>query len=512
MLVRPLATTLILPSVLLIPSVAAGQPRMIWENTISVTSELVEGGKDMAVDDEGNTVVAGDLAVEQDFFVLKFDPSGDLLWEVIIGGSALDNASDLAVDDAGDIYIVGRSISDDFPAVNAYQATKSGPSDAFLMKLDGDDGSILFSTYFGGTRAEWAHGIAIGADGRITIVGDTDSINLETVNPIQGNLTLLECFCQDFFVTQFSPAADEVLFSTYLGGTFDEYSQDVSVDSSGNIYVAGRTRSEDFPTQNAVQPSHAGDEFDCVVAKIAADYTLSYSTYLGGEDRDLVGGIASDDAGAAYVTGSTRSILFPTTPGAFQEQFVGGINACGGGAYIPVFNCDDMYVTKLAPDGSYAYSTIIGGHSIDQLQNIVVDADGRAYVIGYTYSNDFPMGAPGGEYTAVRLNAAGSALDFFISHDCPNVNTGGAIALQGSNVFIAAKSGTINGNFVTYDTYVAKFSVEESHVDINGDGVVDVVDLLMMLSSWGPCPEPPDACAADCNGDRSASMFVQGPH
>jgi outer membrane protein assembly factor BamB len=240
-----------LPSVLLIPTIAMGQPQMVWENTISVTSELIEGGRDMVVDDEGNAIVLGGLAVEQDFFVLKFDPSGDLLWDMIIGGSALDNASDLEVDGAGDIYIAGRSLSDDFPAVNAYQATKSGPSDAFLMKLDGDDGSILFSTYFGGTRAEWAHGIALGADGRITIVGDTDSINLETVNPIQEDLTLLECFCQDFFVTQFSPAADEVLFSTYLGGTFDEYSKDVSVDASGNIYVAGRTRSEDFPTQNA---------------------------------------------------------------------------------------------------------------------------------------------------------------------------------------------------------------------------------------------------------------------
>jgi hypothetical protein len=233
---------------------------------------------------------------------------------------------------------------------------------------------------------------------------------------------------------------------------------------------------------------------------------LSYSTYLGGEDRELVGGVDSDDTGAAYVTGSTRSVSFPTTPGAFQEQFIGGINACGGGAYIPVFNCDDMYVTKLAADGSYAYSTIIGGHSIDEPRNIVVDAAGRAHVIGYTYSTDFPMDAPP-EYVAVRLNASGSDLDFFISHECPNVNSGGAIAVQGSSVFIAAKSGTINNNFVTYDTYVAKFSGQELHVDINGDGVVDVVDFLILLASWGPCPEPPDSCAADCNGDGEVNVI-----
>jgi hypothetical protein len=212
-----------------------------------------------------------------------------------------------------------------------------------------------------------------------------------------------------------------------------------------------------------------------------------------------------NDTGAAYVTGSTRSISFPTTPGAFQEQFIGGINACE----VPFgadYNCDDMYVTKLAPDGSYAYSTIIGGHSIDEPRNIAVDAAGRAHVIGYTYSNDFPIDAPPGEYVALRLNANGSDLDFLISHDCPNVNSGGAIAVQGSSVFIAAKSGTINGNFVTYDTYVAKFSGQELNVDINGDGVVDVVDFLILLASWGPCPEPPDSCNADCNGDGEVNV------
>jgi hypothetical protein len=498
MTARTLATTLIPASVLLLPSLAVGQPEMVWDSTISVTSELIEGGRDMVVDDVGNAIVLGDLAVEQDFFVLKLDSSGEVLWEVIIGGSSLDNASDLEVDGEGDIYIAGRTLSADFPAVNAYQATKSGPSDAFLMKLNGDDGGILLSTYFGGTRAEWAQGIALGADGRVTIVGDTDSINLETVNPIQAQLTLNECFCNDFFVTQFSPAIDEVLFSSYLGGTFDDYSRDVSVDASGNIYVAGRTSSEDFPTLNAVQPSAGGGEYDAVVAKIASDYTLSYSTYLGGEDRELVGGIASDDTGAAYVTGSTRSVSFPTTPGALQEQFVGGINDCGGGGFIPRFNCDDMYVTKLAPDGAWAYSTFLGGHDIDEPRNVVVDDAGRAYVVGYTYSSDFPMDAPGGEYVAMRLNAGGSDLDFVISHDSPNVNSGGAVAVQGSDVFIAAKSGTINGNFVTYDTYVARFSVALQG-DVNEDGAVDALDFLMIVASWGACPAPPDSCAADCD-------------
>jgi hypothetical protein len=496
MTLRSLRTILTFGAGVLCPLTALAQPVLDWESTLSVTSELIEGGTDMAVDDDGNTIVVGYLAVEQDFFVLKFDPEGNLLWEQIIGGSGLDSASGVAVDGAGDVYLAGRSLSEDFPTVNAYQPTKSGPSDAILMKLDGEDGSTVFSTYFGGTRAEWATGLALGPDGAITITGQTDSINLETVNAIQDTLTLIECFCDDAFVTQFSPNADEVLFSSYLGGTFDDTAGDVAVDTAGNIYVAGRTKSDDFPTENAVQPTRGGGEYDAFVVGIAADYTLTYSTFLGGEDRELVDGMDVDDTGAVYVTGSTRSVSFPTTPGALQEQFVGGINECGGGPFIPAFNCDDMYVTKLAADGSYAYSTYIGGHNIDQSRNIAIDADGRAHAVGYTYSDDFPMGGQG-EYVAVRLNAGGSDLDFLISHDCPNVNSGGAIAVRGSSVFIAAKSGTISGNQVTYDTYVAKFSSATSNCGMNGDDVVDAADLGMLLGSWGPC----DGCTADMNGD-----------
>jgi hypothetical protein len=504
MLFRSLGTILGFSTGLLLPLTALGQPTPDWETTVSVTSETNEGGDDMVVDAAGNTIVMGYLAVEQDFFVLKFDPLGGLLWSRTIAGSSMDNPGGLVVDDAGDVYIAGRTLSADFPTLLAYQDTLNGPSDAFVMKLDGDDGSVLFSTFFGGSRAEWAYGIALGDDGTITIAGSTDSINLETVDPIQSGLTLIDCFCDDAFVTQFSPQVDQVLFSTYLGGTYDDIANEVGVDAEGNIYFAGRTKSDDFPTHNAVQANRGGGEFDAFVARIAADRTLSYSTFLGGEDWELVQGMAIDDAGAAYVTGSTRSVLFPTTPGAFEETFVGGVSACEV-PFGPDRNCYDMFVTKLNADGSYGYSTFIGGHHDDEPRNLVVDPAGRAYVIGYTYSVDFPLAAPFGTVVALRLNADGSDLDYLISHDTPGPNQGAAVAVLGDDLYITSTVG------LPYDTYVAQFSDGGASGDLDGDGDVDLTDFAKFSQCFAgadnpPAPTCPRGANADLDGDGDVDL------
>jgi hypothetical protein len=170
----------------------------------------------------------------------------------------------------------------------------------------------------------------------------------------------------------------------------------------------------------------------------------------------------ADDQGNVTLAGSTQSILFPTTHGAFQETFVGGINACEvpfGGDH----NCYDMFVTRLTPDGLYDYSTFIGGYQVDEPRGVAMDDLGRAYVVGYTWSTDFPQEAPPGEVIALRLNAAGSELELLASHDNPNSNGGSAIAVHGNTFFMATKSGTIvNGNQVLYDTYIAKYNLGES--------------------------------------------------
>ena len=129
----------------------------------------------------------------------------------------------------------------------------------------------------------------------------------------------------DAFVTKLNPTGTALVYSTYLGGTGNDYGYGIAVDTAGNAYVTGYTASTDFPTTpGAFQTTYGGGNDDAFVTKLNPTGTaLVYSTYLGGTDSDIGNGIAVDTAGNAYVTGYTASTDFPTTPGAFQTTFGG---------------------------------------------------------------------------------------------------------------------------------------------------------------------------------------------
>ena len=190
-------------------------------------------------------------------------------------------------------------------------------------------------------------------------------------------------------------------YSTYLGGSDSDVPGAIAVDASGNAYVTGVTYSTDFPTASPVQ-SFAGSP-DVFVTKLRADGSaLVYSTFLGGNDEDVGLSIALDSADNAYVSGSTRSNDFPTTPGAFQRTHAGN---------------EDAFVFKLNAAGSgLVYSTYLGGSNTDKGSGIAVDSAGNAYIGGYTLSPDFPTTAGSfqpafaGQASAfvAKVNAAGS--------------------------------------------------------------------------------------------------------
>jgi hypothetical protein len=195
---------------------------------------------------------------------------------------------------------------------------------------------------------------------------------------------------------------DPLIYSTYLGGSGDDYGSAIAVDNSGSAYVTGWTQSTNFPTMNPLQPAGAG--LYAFVAKLnPAGSALVYSTYLGG-GADEGGGIAVDNSGNAYVTGLTESTNFPTV-NPLQQSF-GGVS--------------DAFVAKLNATGSaLVYSTYLGGSGIDNGTGIAVDSSHSAYVTGYTFSADFPTMNPlqptpgGGGYGdafVAKLNPAGSAL------------------------------------------------------------------------------------------------------
>jgi hypothetical protein len=192
---------------------------------------------------------------------------------------------------------------------------------------------------------------------------------------------------------------DPVLsYSTYLGGASDDTAQAIAVDNSGSAYLAGSTFSSDFPLANAFQSTRRGYG-DVFVTKIDPNGgALVYSTYLGGNEYDAAHGIAIDNSGSAYVTGTTSSTDFPVTD-AFQPAFRGGTSY-----YYPT----DAFVAKLTPDGSaLVYSTYLGGGGDDAGAGIAVDGSGSASVAGRTNSIDFPLARP--------LQPGRAGLNFYIT-------------------------------------------------------------------------------------------------
>ena len=378
--------------------------------------------------------------VEYDFLVSAHaDPE-----RIALGFSGADS---LEIDSSGDLVarLPGGTVRWHRPF--AYQDTPAGRREIaarFVMKKRQQvgfeiaaydvgrpliiDPQLVYSTYLGGGGSDYIGGIAVDGSGNVYVVGDTTSLNFPTHTPYQSASAGL----RDVFVTKLDPSGSSLVYSTYLGGSSNEFAGGITLDSSGNAYLTGQTESQNFPLKNAVQGANNGFS-DAFVAKLGPFGTnLVYSTYLGGNGDDGGNAIAADNGGNAYVTGFTYSrgvgsSPFPTTHGAFQADNGGGI---GGGS--------DAFVTKFDTSGSLVYSTFLGGHSSEAGNGIALDSSGNACVAGVvedtTYippalpSSDFPIlnafqpnfnpgiidpfaaGTTDGFVT--KLNATGTALIF----------------------------------------------------------------------------------------------------
>ena len=219
-------------------------------------------------------------------------------------------------------------------------------------------------------------------------------------------------------------------YSSYLGGSQNDFGTSIAVDATGNVYVAGDAGSGFPTTTGAYQTTYGGSGGDAFVSKMnAAGTALVYSSYLGGGAIDTARGIAVDGSGNAFVTGETASTNFPTTSGAYQTS-----HASDGGK-------DDTFVTKLNASGAaLVYSTYLGGNNFDDGKGIAVDNSGNAYVAGGTQSSNFPTTADayntnlGGTSDAfiTKLNANGTALVYSTYLGSTGNNYARAIALDSS--------------------------------------------------------------------------------
>ena len=335
---------------------------------------------------------------DRDVFVSKISPDGSTrLYSTYLGGSKDDVGLDIAIDAAGNAYVVGTTTSADLPmpgTPSPLQAELNGDGDAFVAKLSADGSALVYSTFLGGGGLEEGNGIAVDPSGNAYVTGRThrpgDLSNdfPTTSGVVQPN----RAGFRDAFVTKLSADGSSLAYSTFLGGGGHELGFGIAVDGSGSAYVTGITKFTDsannpstqspFPTHNPFQRNHGGltGTEDAFVTKINSDGSaLVYSTFLGGSDRDNARGITVDGSGHAYVTGFTHSLNFPVSS-PLQPSFIDPLD----------INGFDAFVTKFSPDGSgLVYSTFLGGDGLDQGIDVAVRS-GVAYVGGVTRSTDFP--------------------------------------------------------------------------------------------------------------------------
>jgi Beta-propeller repeat/Abnormal spindle-like microcephaly-assoc'd, ASPM-SPD-2-Hydin len=411
-------------------------------------------------------------AGSEDAFVTELNPAGSaLVYSTYLGGSSNDQGFGIAVDSSGNAYVTGVTSSPDFPITpGAFQTTLSGSGNAFLTKLNPSGSALVYSTYLGG-GGDSGQGIALDSSGDAYLTGSTSSPNFPTTPGAFQTTCGGGCNgTGDAFVTELNPAASALVYSTYLGGSSNDQGFGIAVDSSGNAYVTGATSSTDFPTTpGAFQTALSGSGNAFLTKLNPSGSALVYSTYLGG-GGDSGQGIALDSSGDAYLTGSTSSSNFPTTPGAFQTTCGGGCNSTG-----------DAFVTELNPTASaLVYSTYLGGSSNDQGFGIAVDSSGNAYVTGATSSPDFPLMNPaqpnyGGQTDGfvAEVNPSGSALVYSTYLGGSSNDQGSGIAVDSSgNAYVTGATSstdfpTTTGAFQTAcgggcspypDAFVAKLS------------------------------------------------------
>ncbi len=327
-----------------------------------------------------------------DAFVTKFNIEGNvLLYSTFLGGTFSDVAFGIAVDRFDNAYVTGRTLSSNFAVKNAMQPTLKGQQDVFVAKFS-PDGEIVYSTYLGGELSqttgrdeEAGYGITVDALQNAYITGFTTSPGFPTVGAIQPNFGGVE----DVFIAKLNAAGSALVYSTFLGGDRAEEAKQIALDPLGNAYVTGYTFSLNFPTVNALQKNYGGS-VDAFVTKInATGSAIIYSTFLGGTgsentgliaDNTPVGGIAVDSLGYAYITGKTESANFPVAR-AVQPALHGDNDAFV--AKIDPAGSELIYSTFLG-------STFTGDNGFDERGlDIAVDSAGSAYIVGQVLKNDF---------------------------------------------------------------------------------------------------------------------------
>ena len=477
-------------------------PVLVYSSYLGGSS--VDHANAVAIDSAGDAYIAGDTSsldfpvttgvlqsscapdfagiCERSAFVAEINPTGTAeLYSTYLGGGSnsavTPNASQvafgIAVDSAGDAFVTGQTTSIQFPVQNAYQSTcvldaNNVCFDAFVSVIKAGGSALLYSSYLGGSGVDSGNAISIDGSGNAYIGGQTASTDF----PVTAGVVQSKCGTDgqcnsssgtlqpDAFVAKINTrasGASSLVYSTYLGGSGADYGTSIAIDSSLNAYVTGSTLSTDLPaTKGAFQSSCKLDstsvcEGEPYVAELNPTATgLVYLTYVGGSGGgglDTAHGLALDSSNNAYVVGQTGWTDFPVTSGAFQTS-CGTDGQCNPVNGVPT---PHVFVSKLNSAGSaLVYSTYLGGSGYDFATSVSVDGSNVPYVVGGTYSSDFPVAnatssggvlAGGEDAFVTALNSQGTGLIMSTYLGGTGNDVGNGIARDASNnVFVTGST------------------------------------------------------------------------
>ncbi len=360
---------------------------------------------------------------------LVIDPLLD--YSTYLGGNGNDFAGGIAVDAFGSAYVVGTTASLDFPATsNAVFPSLAGCDpgtnceDAFIAKIDPSGTGLVYSTYLGGTADDFGTAITVDSSGNAYVTGSTNSSDFPTTPGALQRSCGGTCFNRDGFVTKLDPTGSALLYSTYLGGSGEDFTTGIAL-YQGKALISGFSGSTDFPvTPGAFKTKMEGQGSSFAVELNSTGSALIFGTFLGEVDlQDAGPGIAVDGLGNSYLAGTTLSSNFPVTAAAFHTGFLPGLS-------------NNLYIAKLNATGSsLVYSALIGGAGGN---SIAVDKSGNTYFVGSAgpffpispgaineSCNDAIFGNENG-LIAAKLSADGSKL-LYSAHLCPDRSSAGGI-------------------------------------------------------------------------------------
>jgi hypothetical protein len=435
-------------------------------------------GVGIAVDTNGNVLVAGTsdhtwgipvrtYAGAEDMWAARLDPTGALLWNTFLGSAGTDYGYGIALNSSGNAFVVGYSTSIWGAPINPI----SGGGDAFVAKLVGSTGVLAWSTFLGGTSGDSGRAVAV-TDTTVYVTGSSTAT--WGASPKRAYTA-----GSDAFVAGLNPTSGVLVWNTFLGGDGDEGGNAITLDGSGNIYVAG----DDSATWGSPVRAFttAPESF---AAKLDSTGMLVWNTFLGGDGYDYTSGIAADAFGDIYVTGYTGWVSWGSPMLPFTGYYAGyaaqlnavsgelgwntflngswgyassfGIAAQGNYIYLagntqsawgtPVNamgGSPEAFAAQLSLSGILTWNTFMGGSDDDFILGLTMDENGNSYVVGY--SNQ-PWGTtPVRVYSwendafAAKLDPAG-ALVWNTFLGSPLNDYGYALAFYNGNVYVTGAS------------------------------------------------------------------------